>query len=150
MTTLSYHFLLSRSRLDRVQANVSLVDLERVHLANNQVRPVRDNFPVDPYLHFAVVASHCVQLHHLLVAVPAISLRQKVGQWIKVWICAREPVSVRIPMIAPLLVLKRGVGVVVQPAGWRFALDVVILDEQDEEIIAGRRLPCSGLLPPPI
>jgi len=116
-----------------VQTEESLIDLERVHLANDQVRPVRYHLAVDPYLDLAVVAPRRVQPRHHLVAIPVVAQRQEVGQRLEIrevrrGCLPRETVSIRVPVVAPLLVLIRRVGVVVQPARRSLAANVVVLD----------------------
>src|SRR5438046_1610312 len=107
--------------MKRVEADISLVELKRVDLADDQIGPICYNVAVHPYLHFAVVAPRRVESGHHLVAVPAVALRQEVGQRLEIRevrrsCLPRETVSIRVPVVAPLLVLIRRVGVVVQPA----------------------------------
>jgi hypothetical protein len=105
-----------------VQADVGVVDLERVYGVDDEVRRVGHEVAVDPYLNFAVVLADRIQPDHLLVAVPAVALRQEVRArhevGVRGWIgLPREAAAVRIPVVAVAAALLRPVGVLVQPAG---------------------------------
>ena len=61
-----------------------MVDLERADRAHVQVGKIAGDFTVNPVFHFAVILPRRVRVHHHLDAVPAVSLRGKIGQWFEI------------------------------------------------------------------
>ena len=74
---------------------MSLVDFERADRAKEELGKVTHHLAVNPVLYLAVVLSNRVGAHHQLIAVPPVSLRQKLGHRVEVWVLVRvrQPIS---------------------------------------------------------